>query len=163
METAPGEGTTVCVFLPKIEPIEDGSESRRTEYPFPRDSATKILIVEDERQVRRYVEKLFEAEGYSVLSASNGPDAMALLDRHEDIDLLFTDIVMPGGMNGLELAEKARHRLPGIKIIFSSGYASVRTLGDSFDPGSDMLLLKPYTRMELAKALERVACHPVFD
>ncbi len=163
VETAPGEGTTVCVFLPKIEPIEDGSESRRTEYPFPRDSATKILIVEDERQVRRYVEKLFEAEGYSVLSASNGPDAMALLDRHEDIDLLFTDIVMPGGMNGLELAEKARHRLPGVKIIFSSGYASVRTLGDSFDPGSDMLLLKPYTRMELAKALERVACHPVCD
>ena len=163
VETAPGEGTTVCIFLPKIEPIEGEAESRGTEYTFPRDSAAKILIVEDEGQVRRYVEKLFKAEGYSVLSASNGPDAMALLDRHDDVDLLFTDIVMPGGMNGLELAEKARHRLPGIKVIFSSGYASMRTLGDSFDPGRDMLLLKPYTRMELAKALKRVTYDPVCD
>ena len=163
VETAPDKGTTVCIFLPKIEPFQDENKSRGTEYPFPRDSAAKILIVEDEGQVRRYVEKLFEAEGYSVLSASNGPDAMALLDLHEDIDLLFTDIVMPGGMNGLELAEKARRRLPGIKVIFSSGYASMRTLGDSFDPGSDILLLKPYTRMELAKALERVTCRPACD
>ena len=82
-----------------------------------------ILVVEDDPRVRRVAVRRLKELGYAVIEADSGPAALRVLDREEPIDLLFTDIVMAGGMTGVDLAQEARRRRPGLKILFTSGYA----------------------------------------
>jgi PAS domain S-box-containing protein len=159
IESSPGEGTSASIFLPRISKARFDAESDQDDTSFPL-SEGKILIVEDEEQVRHYVERIFESEGLAVLSASNAIEALELLEDHHDVDLLVTDIVMPGGMNGLQLAETARRRLPGLKVLLTSGNASMGTLREGFDRRRDTLLPKPYTREALARAVSRVMSKP---
>jgi CheY-like chemotaxis protein len=102
-----------------------------------------ILVVEDDPDVRDYASHVLEEFGYAVLTAPDGATALAML-RDEDvrIDLLFTDIVMPG-LNGIEVARRAIERIPGLKVLFASGYAA------GFGPVS-RLLKKPYRARQLA-------------
>lgn len=81
-----------------------------------------ILLVEDEELVRRYVHGQLEMLGYTVLVARDGPEALKMTEQHKDIALLLTDIIMPGGMNGRELADAALKLHPGLKVLFTSGY-----------------------------------------
>ena len=104
-----------------------------------------MLIVEDDDAVRRFVRKTLEAEGYRVLEAANGSDALSLLDRHQDaVDLVLTDVVMPG-MSGRALADQVRRRLPGVKVLYMSGYPSTVIAGQGvLDPGIHFLE-KPFS------------------
>ncbi len=104
-----------------------------------------VLMVEDDDAVRRFVRKTLEAEGYRVLEAANGSDALGLLDRHQDsVDLVLTDVVMPG-MSGRALADQVRRRLPGVKVLYMSGYPSTVIAGQGvLDPGIHFLE-KPFS------------------
>jgi CheY-like chemotaxis protein len=119
----------------------------------PRGQAV-ILVVEDDRDVRNVAVTHLRTLGYEVLEASDGPSAEAVLKGAEAIDLVFTDMVMPGGMSGRDVAARARRHRPGIKILFTSGYAEQPLLHhDDVLSGAAPLLGKPYRLRELAAAV----------
>jgi len=112
-----------------------------------------VLVVEDDPDVRALAVGLVAGLGYRVLEAADGPSALALLKTHGDVDLLFTDMVMPGGMSGLDLARAARALDPRLATVFASGYteAAIFRTGE-VEPGIE-LLSKPYRRQALGQAM----------
>jgi CheY-like chemotaxis protein len=107
--------------------------------------AETILVVEDDDDVRAYSKEILRELGYSILEASTGAAALRLLDAHPEIDLLFTDVGLPGGMNGRQLADAARQRRPDLKILFTTGYARNAIVHEGrLDPGVQ-LVTKPFT------------------
>jgi PAS domain S-box-containing protein len=120
----------------------------------------KILVVDDDDGVRDVALLQLKSLGYTILTASNGPDALELLRRTPDIDLLFTDVVMPGGLNGREVAEQARKIIPGLKVLFTSGYFEGALVRNGALEPSVGLLVKPYRKKELADKMERALALP---
>ena len=144
-----GHGTTVRLYLPRLTNQSPASDSAAPTAPRKGGGET-ILVVEDNPDVRRLVLRQLRDLGYEVIEAANGPQALQILDGGASIDLLFTDVVMPGGMTGRQLAEAAKVRRPGLKTLFTSGYTedSILRLG-KLNPGV-RLLSKPYRKHELA-------------
>src|SRR5690348_1574655 len=121
IDSAPGEGTTVALYLPRahVAGREEGVAARRRE---PRRGGGKtILVVEDQADVRDMLETSLRELDYRVVTASDGVEARQLLESDEPLDLLLTDVVMPRGVSGLDLAEEARRLRPGLKIVLISG------------------------------------------
>ncbi len=112
-------------------------------------STESILVVEDNPDVRRLVRRQLTELGYTVHEASNGPEALTMLRSRLAVDLMFTDIIMPEGMTGYELAGQARDSRPGLKILFTSGYTAIGAAQDH-ERGDVPLLSKPYRKSELA-------------
>jgi CheY-like chemotaxis protein len=109
-----------------------------------------ILAVEDDADVRRFTVQLLRDLGYAVLEAGDGREALRALDAHPEIRLLFTDVGLPGGMNGRELAEEAKRQRPDLKVLFTSGYARNAIVHHGrLDPGVE-LIGKPFTFPALA-------------
>ena len=155
--SAPGEGTTFSVFLPAAEGEEAETEEDRPEAECggPAGKWT-ILLAEDEEMVRELAIEIFHGTGYTVLDAPNGAAALAICDRYEGcIDLLVTDLVMPG-MSGIELARRVSDSRPGIPVLFMSGYAedARERLGD-LDEGRDFLQ-KPITPTKLSRKVREI-------
>jgi CheY-like chemotaxis protein len=115
-----------------------------------------ILLVEDNGPVREFARTQLDYLGYRVLEASNGVEALRVLEEHKEIDLLFTDIVMPGGLTGRELAIAACRLSTKLKVLYCSGYAEQATLRQGFLDKDMRLLNKPYTRLELARTIREV-------
>jgi CheY-like chemotaxis protein len=128
------------------------SKVKAMEAPSHRDET--ILMVEDDDLVRMSVQSLIESLGYRVVPARDGPDALEILRHDTRIDLLFTDIVMPGGMHGPQLAAEARRLRPKLKVLYTSGYP-----GSEYSPEgltAQQLLSKPYEADELAAKLREI-------
>lgn len=143
-----GFGTTVKLYLPRGD-AADATAAGGQSMPLPRGDET-ILLVEDNADVRAIAEHQLAELGYSVHVADSGPAALALLEAGLVCDLLFTDIVMPGGMTGYDLAAAGRARLPGLKVLFATGYARGPMPGDAGGPAEASILRKPYRRRDLA-------------
>jgi len=149
-----GQGTTVKIYLPRVHEQEDMLTDLRT-VPVRGGSET-ILVVEDDDDVRETAVSLLSDLGYRVLKARDAASALTVIDSGIDIDLLFTDVVMPGPLRSPELARKARARLPHIAVLFTSGYTENAIVhGGRLDPGVE-LLPKPYTRDDLARKVRHV-------
>lgn len=145
----PGRGTTVKLYLPRSVEDVAGYETG-IEGAWVGGNET-ILLVEDDEAVRHFARQQLTSLGYRVLEAGTGPEALEIVRAHDDVALLFTDIVMPGGMSGRELVEAARQVLPGLKVLYTSGYAeNVIVHHGRLDPGV-LLLSKPYRRADLAR------------
>jgi PAS domain S-box-containing protein len=146
--TSVGNGTSVTIYLPMATPAAELADGGDSAY-VPR----KILLVEDDENVRVSTQEAVELLGYSVIAESNGPDALARLHRENDIEILFTDVVMPHGMSGVTLAREARARRPDLRILLASGHPR-----DAFVSGDDLdefaFLAKPYRLQELAAVLK---------
>ncbi len=145
------------IFLPAVQYATDmlpAAEAAPRKAALPGGSE-KVLAVEDDPRVRRVTVSRLTDLGYQVIEAENGADALARLAEHPDIALLFTDIVMPGGMTGDELAEIVRTERPGIKVLFTSGYAEPEIAGREL-AASGSWLKKPYTAKELAIRLREL-------
>jgi PAS domain S-box-containing protein len=155
IESEPGRGTTVRLYLPRA--AEAASERPQAALPVdhrpvrPRTGQT-IMLVEDDELVRRFVHQQLLAMGYTVLEAHNGMQALAILDRGECVDLLFTDVVMPG-MSGRELVELARAKRPALRVLYTSGYAEDAIVHDGRLDAGVQLLAKPYRRDEFARRI----------
>lgn len=149
-----GQGTTVKLYLPRATQAEDILvDTSRT--PVQGGSET-ILVVEDDDDVREIAVGLLGELGYRVLTARDAASALTVVESGVPIDLLFTDVVMPGPLRSPELARKARERLPGLAVLFTSGYTENSIVhGGRLDPGVD-LLGKPYTREALARRIRHV-------
>ena len=148
-----GLGTTVKMHFPPAAGAAPGDGDAPASADEPRGSET-VLLVEDDAMVRRHVEALLAALGYRTVVAENGAAALAVLGGGERIDLVFTDMVMPGGMSGRDLAAAARRMRPGIRILFTSGYTDelFAASAPAPEPGTNFLA-KPYRRRDLAAKL----------
>lgn len=143
-----GVGTTMAVYLPRAEDERVGAAQYET-VDLPRGDET-ILLVEDEVAVRRVATRLLEGQGYTVLDAADGFEAMRVLEHYGGgIDLLLTDVVLPG-MSGRELAEKVRTERPDLRVLFCSGYTDDVILERQFPDWGEQLVQKPFTIQELA-------------
>ena len=113
-------------------------------------------MVDDEPAILEYAAEVLEECGYSVLKTADGANALVLLRSNRQIDLLFTDMVMPGGMNGRDLAEAALEQRPGLKVLFTSGYAENAVLHQARLERGVQLIRKPYRRRDLATKLRQI-------
>jgi CheY-like chemotaxis protein len=116
-----------------------------------------VLVVEDDETVREMAAESLDALGYGVLTASDARIALDLLRDPARIDILFSDVVMPGGMNGAQLANEARKLRPGLKVLLTSGYTVTATGGARELPQGVPLLRKPYLREDLAAKLQNLS------
>jgi PAS domain S-box-containing protein len=157
-----GVGTTITLYLPRETtlPVESPATQISAEE-IPRGTET-VLVVEDNNAVLEVVVTMLTELGYKIYKAESGPAALLLLASH-DIDVLLTDIVMPGGLSGAELADEARSRFPDLKIIYASGFAetAVRRRNDMHKGSA--ILKKPFTRLELAQAVRQTIDHDDHD
>ena len=117
------------------------------------DRVATILVVEDDADIRELIIEMLEESGYRVLSAANAEEAMAIVRRDRAIDVLFTDIIMPGRLNGVDLAQAALGVQPHLKLLFASGYASPAVLAPLQHHLSRAFLKKPYRPRELTSRI----------
>lgn len=152
-----GEGTTVKLYFPRVKSGEVEAVEHRADGEVVGGSE-HLLVVEDDVLVREHLVAQLRDLGYRVTDASSGPEAYEIVKRMADIDLLFTDVVMPGGMNGRQLAEAALKLRPDLKVLYTSGYTENAIIHHGRLDAGVHLLSKPYRRQELAlkvrKALE---------
>jgi PAS domain S-box-containing protein len=144
-----GEGTTLKIYLPRHAGDEDTAEpGSRTQNTAHAIGTETILVVEDDEALRSYTTEILAELGYRVLAAHDGQSALQMLEKNE-VDLLFTDVVMPGGMNGRQLADEAVRRRPGLKVLFTTGYTRNAIVHHGrLDPGVQMIG-KPFLFNEL--------------
>jgi CheY-like chemotaxis protein len=160
LESNVGSGTTVRIHLPRVVATPEVAPS----IPATPSAAGTVLVVEDDADVRDLVLAQLEDLGYATLAAANGSEALQLLQEPKNrIDLLLTDVVMPGGMTGIELVRAARALRPELPAILTSGYTSGRasnTSGGGSDPADGLpILSKPYQQVELARIVgQAIAC-----
>jgi PAS domain S-box-containing protein len=154
-QSEPGRGTTFQLFLPIVQVPEQAEPVPvdAPEQPARAGAGEVILAVDDNHDVRSTVVIQLRDLGYEVREAENAHAALAILDSGEKIDLLFTDMVMPGGLNGKELATKARLIRPDLKVLFTSGFPGTMSSNGTGLEENDVLLSKPYRRRDLAEAL----------
>ncbi|HET7306542.1 MAG TPA: ATP-binding protein [Gammaproteobacteria bacterium] len=153
IESEVGRGTGIHLYLPWAEPPAAMETPDSVPQSSGLESAT-VLVVEDDPHVRPVVVELVREIGHTTVEAANGPRALKLLDERSDIDLVFTDIVMPGGVSGIDLAREARRRRPEIAVLLTSGFAA-----KPFEQGRDSakefrMIRKPYRRDELIRAID---------
>ncbi|MEK1886365.1 MAG: ATP-binding protein [Phyllobacterium sp.] len=149
-----GEGTTVKLYLPRIQQNED--VLIETDLGPTIGGSETILVAEDDEEVRTTVVEMLGDLGYRVLKAKDAASALSIIESGVPIDVLFTDVVMPGPLGSPELARKARQRLPQIAVLFTSGYTENAIVhGGRLDPGVE-LLSKPYQRETLARRIRHV-------
>jgi PAS domain S-box-containing protein len=152
--TEVGFGTSVRLYIPKADRTGDQVEHVQSPVTDIR-GVEFILLVEDDPLVRDFASAQLTNLGYRVLEAANGKDALKILQEHKDIDLLFTDVVMPGGMNGYELAQEACRLRPMLNVLYTSGYVENAIMHRELLEKDLKLLSKPYSRMELATKIRQ--------
>jgi len=149
-----GHGTTIKVYLPRsgAQPAQPAAASPG---PAIEGGNETVLIVEDDPLVRNYVNTRLRNLGYQTVEAGNAVEAIAIAESGAKFDLLFTDVIMSGAMNGRQLADEMAKRRPGIKVLFTSGYTENAIVHHGrLDPGV-LLLAKPYRNAELASMVRR--------
>ena len=150
-----GHGTTFKLYLPQAEAPPERIAEESSSSEIERGDET-ILVVEDDPLVRAYVNTQLQSLGYTTLSAANGVEALAIVDSGASFDLLFTDVIMPGGLNGRQLAAEATARRPSLRVLFTSGYTENAIIHHGRLDFGVLLLAKPYRKLDLARML-RVA------
>jgi PAS domain S-box-containing protein len=142
----PGHGTTLTFYLPLAEPV---ARPHRAADPMRSHAKLtgKVLVVDDEPDLLETATTYLNEMGYTTYQAHDGASALEVIEQNADLDLIVTDIVMPGGMNGVELAQKVRQRLPHVKLIYSSGFPADALTDKSLHLADGPLLQKPYERV----------------
>jgi CheY-like chemotaxis protein len=149
LESEVGKGTAVSLYLPALEATEEDLASADTNA-----GNDKALVVDDQPDVLDVAVELFRSMGYEVFSANNGAGALDIMKRMPDIDVLFTDVLMPG-MNGIQLAQEARKCAPGIKVILASGYPAPALAAENTGFRDFDFVSKPYRMSEILKLLRK--------
>jgi signal transduction histidine kinase len=147
-----GHGTTIKLYLPPARGQVEAAPAAAAALP---GGCETIMVVEDDALVRNFVIGQLQSLGYRTVGAANGPAALSLVEDGQKFDLLFTDVIMPGGMSGRDLADKVRKLRPGIKVLYTSGYTDNAIVHQGrLDPGL-LLLSKPYRKSALATMIRR--------
>jgi CheY-like chemotaxis protein len=155
----PGEGTTIKLYLPRSTETE-ATEKKTATDQVPVARGETVLVVEDDPEVRTLAVALLSGLGYRIMEAATGPAALEQLGSTARVNLLLTDVMLPGGMNGRELAVEAEQCAPGVPVLYMSGYTEDAILHHGrLDAGAE-LLQKPFRRADLAGAVRRALDGP---
>ena len=151
IQSVVGQGTTMCLYLPRHDgPIDDDGQAGGSREAPRSNRGEAVLVVDDEPAVRMLVTEILGELGYAAIEASDGPEALVVLQSAARIDLLVTDVGLPGGMNGRQVADAARAARPGIPVLFITGFAENAVVGDGpLDAGME-LVTKPFSMEALA-------------
>jgi CheY-like chemotaxis protein len=152
----PGMGTTIRMYLPRSTTSEPAVIVNNTQEAKLPTGTESILIVDDEADLLQLADDYLSDLGYQTLRAENAAQAQAILEGNKLIDLLFSDVVMPGGMNGYELAQQAVEMRPGLKVLLTSGYTAKTIANNGLARFSAHLLSKPYRKDDLAQRIRLV-------
>ncbi len=152
----PGQGTTVRLYLPRAGDDAPRPAAAEDTPPPPAPSHSRILVVEDDPDVRETAVSMLTAHGYRIVEASDGPQALKALEASGPFDLLFTDIVLPGGMTGADLARTAVARAPGLKVVYTTGYSENAVVHHGRVDEGVVLISKPYRMTDLIRTVRRV-------
>ncbi len=147
-----GHGTTIRLYLP---PGRGQAEATTAMVATPSRGNETILVVEDDALVRNFVSTQLQSLGYRTVAAADGPAALAIVDHGERFDLLFTDVILPGGMTGRQLADEVAKRRPGTKVLYTSGYTDNAIVHQGRLDAGVLLLTKPYRMSGLAEMIRR--------
>jgi CheY-like chemotaxis protein len=152
-----GQGTTVCIYLPRHY-----GEEERTDVPVDRGGLARaeqgetVLVVDDEPNVRMLVTEILEDLGYTAIEASDGAAGLRVLQSEARVDLLVTDVGLPNGINGRQVADAGRVLRPGLKVLFITGFAENALLGHGhLDPGMQVMT-KPFAMEALARRIKQI-------
>ncbi|MBT5108843.1 MAG: PAS domain-containing protein [Rhodospirillaceae bacterium] len=143
-----GHGATINIYVPRAQETAAIDEAM-VNLPEIRHGKERILVVEDDENVRLVPVSILRDQGYEVIEAMDGEEAMAHITKGESFDLLFTDVLLPGGMNGVEIAKEIKRIQPGIKVLYTTGYAENTILREAQLNPDEFVLPKPYMRTEL--------------
>ena len=152
-----GHGTTIKLYLPRA--VEEGAVAAAPAEPVPPGGNETILVVEDNANVRKTVVRQLHDLGYRSVEAESGASALELVAEGLSFDLLLTDVVMPGGMTGYQLADQLRRTRPDTRVLFTSGYTELARSADQLSR-RDSLLSKPYRKQDLGRAVRRALDQP---
>jgi CheY-like chemotaxis protein len=147
----------MCLYLPRHDQAaeENDAFALRT-----RDSPTGegevVLVIDDEPTIRMLISEVLEEHGYAVVEASDGPSGMRILQSAARIDLLITDVGLPNGMNGRQIAEAARQTRPGLKVLFITGYAENAVVGNGHLDKGMLVIAKPFEMGVLARKIREI-------
>jgi PAS domain S-box-containing protein len=156
-----GHGTTIKIYLPRAHALADVAALVAVHATGLPGGAETVLVVEDDPLVRDYVVAQLKSLGYATLAAANAVAALEQVEAGARFDLLFTDVIMPGGMNGRELAGQVVRRRPGIKVLYTSGYSENAIVHHGRLDAGVALLNKPYRKKDLAEKLRQVLDTPL--
>jgi PAS domain S-box-containing protein len=150
-----GEGTTVTLYLPRSNVLSMPDDAA-VQVPEPARGSGRVLVVEDDDELRKIPRSIFRGQGYEVVEARDGKEAIRRLREGPPFDLLFTDMVLPGGVDGREVAETAARLQPAIKVLFTSGYSEHSFVHSGEQVPDIMLITKPYRRTELLQKIREL-------
>ena len=147
-----GKGTTMCLYLSRF--IGDADEAEAEDVgPVDRGEGETVLVIDDEATIRMLIVTVLEEGGYNAIEASDGAGGLSVLQSDTRIDLLVTDVGLPGGMNGRQVADAARVTRPDLKILFITGYAENAVVGNGhLEPGMEVLT-KPFAIAGLSQKI----------
>ena len=155
IESAPGEGTVIRLFLPRAERAEQPKPAPKPSGVVPAGRGETVLVVEDDAKVRQVTVSTLVSLGFNVREAENGDDAVAMLEKDSDVALLLSDVKMPGALTGTQLARKVSDDWPSIRVLLTSGY-----IDDENDVGQFSFIAKPYRVTELAEKVDALLNAP---
>jgi CheY-like chemotaxis protein len=151
-----GHGTTMCLYLPRHYGDLASDEAGQDPTIHPSGTGETVLVIDDEPTVRMLIVEVLEEAGYAALEAEDGPSGMEILQSDARIDLLITDVGLPGGMNGRQVADAARAARPGLKVLFVTGYAENAAVGNGhLEPGMEVMT-KPFVMADLAQKITEI-------
>ncbi|MFD0938580.1 hybrid sensor histidine kinase/response regulator [Methylobacterium trifolii] len=160
IESVVGQGTTVRLSFPATDGPVQGLPPATATRAIDRQGTETVLIVDDREDVAELARTILRDFGYTTLMAGNGREALEILDARERVDLLFTDLIMPGGMNGVVLAREARRRQPRLKVLLATGYAEASLERTDIGGTEFDLLKKPYRRTDLIRRVRAILDGP---
>ncbi len=156
----PGKGTTMCLYLPRHhgDDAEAADEASlvRTHPAIGAGGGRVVMVIDDEPTIRMLIAEVLEEQGYSAIEASDGPSGMRVLESSVRIDLLITDVGLPNGMNGRQIADAARELRPALKILFITGYAENAVIGNGHLDKGMQVLTKPFEMDGLARKIREL-------
>ncbi len=156
----PGEGTTIKIYLPRAS--AEAQIGLGTSAQAATDTTARgeiVMVVEDDVEVRTVVVSILDELGYEVLEAAMASDALAQIEQQQQISLLLTDVILPGGQSGRDLADQACELLPGLKVLYMSGYTESAIIHHGRLDEGVQLLVKPFARADLALKVRETLDH----
>ncbi|HHO59516.1 MAG TPA: PAS domain-containing hybrid sensor histidine kinase/response regulator, partial [Thiotrichales bacterium] len=151
-----GIGTTFRLYLPRAGELPETTQTGTVQPDSLTGGQETILVVDDEQALLELVEETLQQLGYNIITASDGKQALAILNSDQAIDMLFTDVVMPGGINGYELADMASSIRPQLKVLLTSGYTEMAVCRNGQARFNANMLSKPYTQVELSRIIRDI-------
>jgi CheY-like chemotaxis protein len=155
IDSEEGKGATVTLYLPRfLGEVED--DIAEDEADLDPSAGETVLVIDDEETIRGLIRDVLEEAGYSVVEASDGPGGLEVMGARAGVDLLITDVGLPGGLNGRQVADAARLQHPGLKTLFITGFAeSAAVSSDQLEPGMEVIT-KPFAMSALAQKVREM-------